>query len=779
MSLKVLLLFVVFCLIFSTQLLAEEIVHVVKKGESLAKIAKQYGVTEKELMEWNNLRSTKILVGQKLVIRKKKERSTGDTSREIVHIVKKGETLAKIAEKYGVTTKDLIEWNRLKTQTLSPGQKLVIRPKRAQETLNETERNRTGGKERDSSGRAKREREIIYKVKAGETLSDIAKLFGVSEEDIISTNNLKSRELKAGQRLLIRIPSQTKAENKTDVTKQAPKTFDSVWEEFNNIQREEERIRRGSPTRQDYLRLISEYRRIYLLYPASEVAPLALFKTAELYQEIYLKSLKKSDLLESAKRFELFLKNYPNHEKAENSYLRLLQIYRELKDEEKLKNLEREWGPRFSRIRDLMKSEVPREDRRQDRSGNRTQSEKAILADLKKVVKIEPITGTDYTRIIIDVTGNFEYKANVLPGGKETPPRIYVDIYPAILDEKVQKTIDLQNFHLERVRVGQFDRQTVRVVLDLKSLRDFKVFRIREPSQLVIDIHGKEKKQVTKEARSEWTPRAVAQQRERTKREETGKGERARAEKGEGYINLARQFGLGVRRIVIDPGHGGEDPGAVGPNGLREKDVVLKISKLVGRKLENRLGVEVIYTRTTDVFVPLVKRPALANSKKADLFVSIHLNASPDPNARGIETYYLNFTTDPEAMRVAAMENRVNDRGLADLQDLVKAILANTKLNESRLLAEKVQRELVRTLSSRYPDIIDRGVKYAPFLVLVGTRMPAILVEASFISNPTCAERLTREEYLELIAEGIARGIESYVQTLKLSGDHLGGRPFS
>ncbi|MCX8042138.1 MAG: N-acetylmuramoyl-L-alanine amidase, partial [Thermodesulfobacteriaceae bacterium] len=160
---------------------------------------------------------------------------------------------------------------------------------------------------------------------------------------------------------------------------------------------------------------------------------------------------------------------------------------------------------------------------------------------------------------------------------------------------------------------------------------------------------------------------------------------------------------------------------------------------------------------------------AIANSKKADLFISLHLNASPDPKAKGIETYYLNFTTDPEAMRVAALENAMSDKGLSDLYDLVRAVLANTKLSESKLLAEKVQRELVRNLSRNYPYVEDRGVKYAPFLVLVGTRMPAILVEAGFISNPSEAELFKKEEFLEKIAEGIIKGIEAYVQSLKFS----------
>lgn len=720
----------------------EEIHHVVKKGETLAKIAQKYGVTPKEIKAWNNLKSDTLKVGQTLVI---KVATTEDT-RKIIHRVRKGESLLSIARKYGVSPEDLVRWNNLKRQQVTPGQKLLIKIKSEKQ-------------KREIKGELKRDREIIYRVKAGETLSQIAKLFDVTEEDIIKTNNLKSRELKEGQRLLIRLPSKEEKrikEGGVDIQYFEQRPAETISDLFLQLQQREEKLKASNPTRQDYLKLISEYRRIYLMYPSSEVAPLALYKTGELYQEIYFRSLKKEDLQEAGKRFELFLKNYPKHSKAESAYLQLINIYRELKEEEKLKTLQKEWEDRFPRIKATPKKEVA--------SVTKEKEEKFVVADLQRVLRIEPITGTDYTRIVVDVSGNFEYQANILPGGKDNPTRLYVDIYPAVLDDKIQRSFVLQDLHLERVRVGQYDRQTVRVVLDFKSLTDYKIFKIREPYQLIIDLVGKERKRDTK------IVKLVGLKKDISKKGTEGRSDLRETLKKDEYINLARQFGLGVKRVVIDPGHGGEDPGAIGPNGLKEKDVVLKIAKLLAKKLEDRLGLEVILTRSSDVFIPLVNRPALANSKKADLFISIHLNASPDPQARGIETYYLNFTTDPEAMRVAALENRVNDMGLADLQDLVKAILANTKLKESRELAEKVQRELVRTLARHYPDIEDRGVKYAPFLVLVGARMPAILVEASFISNPTCAERLAKEEFLEKIAEGIAKGVESYIHSLKLSG---------
>ncbi len=731
--------------------------HTVQRGETLERIAQRYGVSIEDLKKWNNLKSNRIVSGQRLVVKKtegsskssKSKKTSSVSTKETLHIVKKGETLERIAQKYGVSIEDLKKWNNLRSNKVFPGQKLVVK----------------GGK-----GEAKktktRTREIVYIVKSGDTLSEIAQLFGVSEEEIKQTNNLKSSILSPKQKLIIR-KSEEEIEEKTFKEEGLKSSeFKNLENYFKELQNKESFLKKKPFNQRNYLNLISEYRRFYLLYPGSELAPLALFKTGELYLEIYSNSLNKSSALEAAKRFELFLKNYPNHPLSNKAYLYLSKIYKEdLKNKRALKDLEKKYGKPLA---STFKNE-----KRENPILNLSTNKTAFLEERKKVLTVEPISGEDYTRIIIDLTGDFDYNAHLLPKDKDKPPRLYIDLFPAILDEKVTRSIDLADKHLQRIRIGQFDSQTVRIVLDLRSLTDYKFFKLKSPSQLIVDLIGKEKRSLA-QSKPSYTFKAKKEEKTSSKKElrkdseDLTKSSKPSSKETE-YLNLARQLGLGVKRIMLDPGHGGEDPGAVGPNGLKEKDVVLKIAHLVGKKLKEKLEVEVLFTRTTDIFIPLAKRPALANSQKADLFVSIHLNASPDPHAKGIETYYLNFTTDPEAMRVAALENRANDMGLADLQDLIKVVLANTKLKESQLLGEKVQRELVRNLSKYYPNIEDRGVKYAPFLVLVGTRMPAILIEADFISNPLTAERFTQEEYLEKIAEGITKGIEAYIQSLKLS----------
>lgn len=233
-----------------------------------------------------------------------------------------------------------------------------------------------------------------------------------------------------------------------------------------------------------------------------------------------------------------------------------------------------------------------------------------------------------------------------------------------------------------------------------------------------------------------------------------------------GDRSLIRALGLKIGKIVIDPGHGGHDTGTIGPNGLEEKDLVLDVGRRLGKLLETRLGAEVVYTRKDDTFIPLETRTAVANQARADLFVSIHANSSHDAAARGVETYYLNFTSSPEALEVAARENAVSEKSIYELQDLVKKIALKEKIEESREFAGDVQASLHSGLAVKAPAIRDRGVKKAPFIVLIGANMPSILAEISFVSNPTDEHRLATSEYRERIAESLYRGIAKYANGL-------------
>jgi N-acetylmuramoyl-L-alanine amidase len=233
-----------------------------------------------------------------------------------------------------------------------------------------------------------------------------------------------------------------------------------------------------------------------------------------------------------------------------------------------------------------------------------------------------------------------------------------------------------------------------------------------------------------------------------------------------GDRSLIRALGLKIGKIVIDPGHGGHDTGTIGANGLEEKDLVLDVSRRLGKLLQTRLGAEVIYTRRDDTFIPLETRTAIANQEAADLFVSVHANSSHDPDARGVETYYLNFTSSPEALEVAARENAVSEKSIHELQDLVKKIALKEKIEESQEFAADVQRSLHSGLAAKNPGVRDRGVKKAPFIVLIGANMPSILAEISFVSNPADERRLETADYRQKIAESLYRGIAKYVSGL-------------
>ncbi len=234
----------------------------------------------------------------------------------------------------------------------------------------------------------------------------------------------------------------------------------------------------------------------------------------------------------------------------------------------------------------------------------------------------------------------------------------------------------------------------------------------------------------------------------------------------DGDRSLIRALGLKIGKIVIDAGHGGHDTGTIGPNGVREKDVVLDVSRRLGKLLQQRLGAEVIYTRQDDTFIPLETRTAIANREQADLFVSVHANSSDDPDARGVETYYLNFTSSKDALEVAARENAVSDKSVHELQDLVKKIALKEKIEESREFAGDVQSALHSGLAVKNPGMRNRGVRKAPFIVLIGANMPSILAEISFVSNPTDARKLQTPDHRQRIAESLYRGIAHYASGL-------------
>jgi N-acetylmuramoyl-L-alanine amidase len=337
-------------------------------------------------------------------------------------------------------------------------------------------------------------------------------------------------------------------------------------------------------------------------------------------------------------------------------------------------------------------------------------------------------------QIVIKTNGKPYYKDFILPAmsSKGLPARLVVDIWPAYLPKGFKYNAKVQHTAIKKIKIAQFNKQTVRLVLTLKqkdilyeiSFLDNKLYLtagIKPSQKTVLKVKN--------------IP-----------------------------ISLPQVFGLKIRKVVLDPGHGGKDPGAIGYRGLKEKDVTLKLAKLVKAKLEKRLGCVVILTRTSDRFVSLKDRAKLANKIKADLFVSIHCNACPDHRLHGIETFFLGFTNDKQALEVAMRENATVNRRMSELDQILQELLVHAKIKESAYLAADVQEEIVATLKGRYNPVTDLGVKQAPFYVLIGTKMPAILIETGFIDHPKEGRRLRDPKYLNLLAEGIYKGIANYIK---------------
>ena len=364
----------------------------------------------------------------------------------------------------------------------------------------------------------------------------------------------------------------------------------------------------------------------------------------------------------------------------------------------------------------------------------------------------------DYTRISLELDRDVTWEAHELgKSGSGKPGRIYVDLKRTRLGKSV-KDITIGDGLLKGARIGQYKAEVVRVVLDTENIKDYKIFPLSDPARLVIDVRGERPTEIS---RLEPVVTAMPERIVVPKLEDQA----AVSEKKNRPI---KKVGISkIRRIVVDPGHGGHDPGAVGPNGIQEKDVVLAIGLKLRDRLKEELGVDVVMTRSTDVFIPLEERTAIANKVGADLFLSVHANAAPNRSAAGIETYYLNLAKTDKVAQLAAKENGTSLEKVSVLQAILFDLMANYKLNDSAHLADEVQKSLHKKIRNRHSDVKNLGVKQGPFYVLVGASMPSILVETAFLSNTAEESRLKDPAYQEMAAEGILDGVRSYISSLK------------
>jgi len=560
---------------------------------------------------------------------------------------------------------------------------------------------------------------------------------------------------------------------------------------------------RNSPRRlarvADWEAVILRYRRVLARYPQSAYCDDALLGIGDLYRQMAQRfaPMYAGDAMAA---YRAIVSEYPSSRHGDQALFRVFEIAQLSGDRRRIAEAGRKYleafpaSPRAAAVKAQLRKRAPA----QAASLPRTPP-----PGLARVFNVRFWSGESSTRVVLDVERQVALRYDRI----QHPERLWVDLQGTRLHPNLtDRNFPVGDGLLRQVRIAQNRDDVVRIVLDFKEVRDHSVFYLDNPTRVVIDVSGAPRPQMASAEPPAAAPAPVpdepAPQRLPARRlpavaapdapaapvkpapapieidpdlppanpRVAARGDvsiplPAQANRAGSY-SLARQLGLSARTIVIDAGHGGHDPGTIGPRGLQEKDVVLDVALRLAKLVRARLGAEVILTRSTDVFVPLEERTAIANSKGADLFLSIHANASRSPRPRGVETYFLSFAADPHAEAVAARENAISAATMKDLQNLVKAIALNSKLDESRDFASSVQEAMVANIKPHYPSLQDRGVRTAPFYVLIGANMPSILAEIAFVSHPEEERMLKRSDHRERVAWSLCEGVRAYLETL-------------
>ena len=502
-----------------------------------------------------------------------------------------------------------------------------------------------------------------------------------------------------------------------------------------------QKSRKKQKYRENWINCIKKYKAVYWHAPSGPWAAAGLYMSGKLYFELYKRSGRTADKKEALNTFERIIKRFPKSRYHSRSKYRIREI------------------TNFESKRKSSRATASKQKTSASKKASNKASSKKPKKPLLKWNQLPTPSGgpsvvsgirywsnPTYTRVVIDASRATTFRHRLLnkdPAIDKPHQRLFIDLKHSRLADNLQKTVPINDHLLMDARAGQYNSDLVRVVVDIKSFDRYKVFYLKNPFRVVVDVWGKGVK-TTKTAR-------------RGPSKPSGKKLSSGA--------LAKSLALGVSRIVIDAGHGGKDYGAPGYlKGVHEKHIVLKIAKRLARKIREKLNCEVILTRSTDTFLTLEERTAIANTKNADLFISIHTNSHSDHRAYGIETYFLNLATDDDAILVAARENATSAKNISDLQTILNDLMQNAKINESSRLAAYVQDTVCDQLKNKYSRIRNKGVKKAPFYVLLGAQMPAILIETSFISNARECKRLVNSSFQEAMADAIVNGIRKYIR---------------
>ncbi len=557
--------------------------------------------------------------------------------------------------------------------------------------------------------------------------------------------------------------------------------------DFNALTKNENRAK----YRSHWLDIAAIFQKVYQRNPKDEDAPKSLFYLGRTYEELGKRSFLRSDFEQAEKYYDQMIRSFPTHAWADDAQFRKAGIYlnhyqdsaqayieylrvvynfpkgdmvpkaQEILKELDQANLEKirkaagaspppETAPETARKTPSLESRVIIDEPLAG-SISLPSSPPVVTTDqgrpspvTARLVNIRHWSNDEYTRVVLDLDAQTKYHHQLLKPDPElgTPHRLFIDLDDTIMSKDTPGEDNVADGILRRIRSAQHTQDKSRVVLDIQDLDNFRVFALENPFRIVVDVYAPEKRRAI-DARESMTQVAI----DPKSRDYTAQ-------------SLIEQLGLKVKTIMLDPGHGGKDPGAVF-NGIKEKDIVLRMSRVLGKMLQEK-GFEVLYTRTSDVFVPLEERTAMANSKNVDLFISLHANAHRNHSVRGFEVYYLNFAQSQDAMRVAARENAVSTQKISDLQYILTDLMLSSKINESRELAHKIHGTTINHIRSKYSGVGDNGIRQAPFYVLMGAKMPAILLEMGYMTNEQDLKLMLSDDFLRHMAGGLTQGVLAY-----------------
>jgi N-acetylmuramoyl-L-alanine amidase len=576
----------------------------------------------------------------------------------------------------------------------------------------------------------------------------------------------------------------------------------------------------AQPSIEQYLDCAQTYRKVYVKDPHYGRAGDAIYEEAAIYQEMGDKYSDLEYYKTAARRFHLLVKDYGGNQNCPDGLERLAIIYsRKLNDEASAKDALKILKDQYPHSSAALHADSANSRQAPSRATVETSSD----AGISSIRGIRVVSNNTSTNVTIDMDRTAAYQKERL----SDPDRIYLDISNARLSEDMKnRTFAVGDGILKQIRTAQNRLNMVRIVLDCSDAGDYSITELHDPHRIVIDMHRRTG-ETSQQSRAKSNPGTVAapakippetipplagivsgdqKKQEPSTREVERKSSIPLAEPAKpvgtsalpitfadranksakspaaivseipmpkaaiptsrGDRTLTRMLGLKVGRIVIDPGHGGHDLGTIGPGGFAEKDLVLSIALNLQEMLQEQLGAEVVLTRNDDTFIPLEERTEIANQHRADLFVSIHANSSSIRSISGVETYYLNFAKTEADREIAARENATTINNVGELEDLIKKIAQADKSAESRELASTIQKRLFSGARQLLPSTKNRGVRSAPFVVLIGANMPSVLAEVAFISNPKDEKALKKEANRKCLVKALYSGIEAYINTL-------------